>query len=100
MAINTTQEWRALVDHYEGIERTHLRQLFAAEPDRGKTMQLAAGSIYLDYSKNRLTKETLSLLAQLARAADSRTFCTAGTRSAIRIAMMAMTTSNSIRVNP
>ena len=69
MAINTTQEWRALVDHYEGIEGTHLRQLFAAEPDRGKTMQLEAGSIYLDYSKNRLTKETLSLLAQLARAA-------------------------------
>jgi glucose-6-phosphate isomerase len=69
MAINTTQEWRALVDHYESIEGTHLRQLFAAEPDRGKTMYLEAGNLYLDYSKNRLTKKTLELLAQLARIA-------------------------------
>ena len=69
MAINTTQEWRALVDHYEGIQDKHLRQMFAAEPDRGKTMYLEAGSLYLDYSKNRLTKETLGLLAQLARVA-------------------------------
>ncbi len=72
MAINTTQEWRALVDHYESIEGTHLRQLFAAEPDRGKTMHLEAGSLYLDYSKNRLTKKTLELLAHLARGRGRR----------------------------
>jgi glucose-6-phosphate isomerase len=69
MAINTTKEWRALAEHYEGIEDAHLRQLFAAEPDRGKTMHLEVGNLYLDYSKNRLTKETLGLLAQVARTA-------------------------------
>jgi glucose-6-phosphate isomerase len=69
MAINATEEWRALVDHYDGIEGTHLREFFAAEPERGKTMHLEAGSVYLDYSKNRLTRQTVGLLADLARKA-------------------------------
>jgi glucose-6-phosphate isomerase len=69
MAINTSSEWRALADHYETIKSAHLRELFADDPSRGDRMGSEVGNIYLDYSKNRLTSETLSLLVDLARRA-------------------------------
>jgi glucose-6-phosphate isomerase len=58
--------WKALAAHCQGIERTHLRELFANDPARGERLTIEAAGIYFDYSKNRITDETLSLLLQLA----------------------------------
>src|SRR5918995_1772428 len=70
--ITQTPEWKALRDHYEQIERTHLRELFADDATRGETMALEVDGVYLDYSKNRLTGETIRLLAALAERAGLR----------------------------
>jgi glucose-6-phosphate isomerase len=59
-------EWRALVGHRGQIERMHLRELFAADPSRGERLVGEAAGLYLDYSKNRVTDETLRLLQALA----------------------------------
>ena len=59
--------WKLLERHYESLRTRHLRELFAADPKRGEKLCLEAVGIFLDYSKNRLTDETLSLLFQLAR---------------------------------
>jgi glucose-6-phosphate isomerase len=59
--------WKSLERHYEEIRDRHLRQLFADDPKRGERLSLEAVGIFLDYSKNRVTDETLSLLFQLAR---------------------------------
>ncbi len=67
--IDETPEWQALAAHQRELATVHLRDLFADRPDRGDTMVLEAGDLYLDYSKNRLTPETVGLLAALARAA-------------------------------
>ena len=64
-----TPEWRALQTHYEATRDVHLRTLFADDPDRGEQLCLEVGDLYLDYSKNRLTAETMTLLAALARRA-------------------------------
>jgi glucose-6-phosphate isomerase len=61
--------WEALQKHHEMIEGVHLRQLFADDPKRGERLAVEAAGIYLDYSKNRITGETLRLLIQLAREA-------------------------------
>jgi glucose-6-phosphate isomerase len=58
--------WTALQRHHAAIAGTHLRELFAAEPHRGSTLVAEAVGIYLDYSKNRVTGETMALLRQLA----------------------------------
>jgi glucose-6-phosphate isomerase len=58
--------WRALASHYKTVSGLHLRQLFAEDPKRGQRMVLEAVGLYLDYSKNRVTDETLKLLLQLA----------------------------------
>jgi glucose-6-phosphate isomerase len=58
--------WQALERHYAEISGTHLRDLFAADPGRGTRMTAEAVGIYLDYAKNRVTDETLSLLVELA----------------------------------
>src|SRR5260370_6395776 len=58
--------WKALAAHYKTISKLHLRQLFADDPDRGQCMAIEAVGLYLDYSKNRVTDETLNLLLQLA----------------------------------
>jgi glucose-6-phosphate isomerase len=58
--------WQALERHYAEISGTHLRDLFAADPGRGERLTAAAVGIYLDYSKNRITDETLALLTELA----------------------------------
>jgi glucose-6-phosphate isomerase len=66
MAISEIPEWRALAEHHLRIEDTHLRQFFADDPDRGTDLTVRAGDLYLDYSKNRLTRETIDLLVSLA----------------------------------
>src|ERR1700759_124892 len=62
------QAWKALDTHYKQVSSLHLRQLFADDPLRGERMTLEAAGLYLDYSKNRMTDETLGLLLQLAEA--------------------------------
>src|SRR2546425_1011184 len=58
--------WNALAAHQQKVRALHLRQLFADDPTRGERMTAEAVGFYLDYSKNRLTDETLTLLLQLA----------------------------------
>jgi glucose-6-phosphate isomerase len=58
--------WKALRAHYKAESKVHLRQLFADDPKRGQRMAVEAVGLYLDYSKNRVTDETLRLLLQLA----------------------------------
>ena len=64
--------WKALQAHYEKVKDVHLRQLFADDPDRGRRLTLEAAGLFLDYSKNRVTDETLKLLLQLAQEAGLR----------------------------
>jgi glucose-6-phosphate isomerase len=61
--------WKALEQHHAEIGGRHLRDLFAAEPGRGERLSAEAAGLYLDYSKNRVTDETLRLLLDLAREA-------------------------------
>jgi glucose-6-phosphate isomerase len=58
--------WKALEQHYAEIAGVHLRQLFADDPERGERLTAEGAGLYLDYSKNRVTDETLRLLVQLA----------------------------------
>ena len=58
--------WKALEQHHSEISGRHLRELFAADPGRGERLTAEAAGLYLDYSKNRVTDETLGLLLQLA----------------------------------
>ncbi len=58
--------WKALTAHYEKIHSTHLRDLFAQDPGRGTRLTAEAEGIYLDYSKHRITDQTIKLLVQLA----------------------------------
>ena len=58
--------WRAFQAHYNDLRRFHLRDLFVDDPGRGERMTIEAAGILLDYSKNRITEETIKLLVQLA----------------------------------
>ena len=58
--------WQALGAHYEKIKDTHLRQLFADDPNRGERLVVEDVGLYFDYSKNRVTEETIRLLVALA----------------------------------
>jgi hypothetical protein len=71
-AITGHPAWRALEDHHRAVRDRHLRQLFADDPRRGERMSAEAAGIYLDYSKNRVTEETVKLLFDLAEAVDLR----------------------------
>src|ERR1700756_5097202 len=64
--------WKALTAHYKAVAKIHLRQLFADDPKRGQHMAIEAIGLYLDYSKNRVTDETLDLLLQLAEQSGLR----------------------------
>jgi len=64
--------WKALQAHYEQLRGLHLRKLFADDPKRGERMTAEAVGIFLDYSKNRITDETVKLLIQLAEASGLR----------------------------
>ncbi|OBF40463.1 glucose-6-phosphate isomerase [Mycolicibacterium peregrinum] len=67
--ITATPAWQALSKHYDEIRDIHLTDLFAEDPARGTELVLTVGDLYIDYSKHRLTRRTLELLADLARAA-------------------------------
>ena len=58
--------WKALQAHFQQIQGKHLRELFDADPARGERFTAETGGIFLDYSKNRITDETLKLLVKLA----------------------------------
>jgi glucose-6-phosphate isomerase len=64
--------WKKLQAHFKVIGRRHLRQLFAEDPHRGEQLTLEAAGIYLDYSKNRITRHTLQLLVELAEESGLR----------------------------
>jgi glucose-6-phosphate isomerase len=64
--------WKALEAHYQDVCDLHLRKLFADDPKRGERMTAEAVGLYLDYSKNRITEETLKLLLQLAEESGLR----------------------------
>ncbi|MET9435315.1 glucose-6-phosphate isomerase [Streptomyces sp. NPDC006551] len=66
--LNQLPEWAALGKHREQLGDTHLRELFAADADRGSAYTLRVGDLYLDYSKHLVTDETLALLRELAAA--------------------------------
>ena len=72
--IDETPEWAALAEHLRTVERTNLRELFDTDPSRGRDLTAEAGDLYLDYSKNRLTPETMTMLAALARRAGVEQF--------------------------
>jgi glucose-6-phosphate isomerase len=65
-------EWAALNEHYQKIKDIHLRQLFANDPTRGERLTAEAVGLYFDYSKHRITEETIRLLIQLAEACGLR----------------------------
>src|SRR6266536_2351036 len=73
--MNVTQlpQWKALEQHFEATKAAHLRELFPADPARAATFSVQAGDILVDYSKNRITDETLRLLFDLARATNVET---------------------------
>jgi len=64
--------WQALEHHYQRIADVHLRQLFARDPRRGKRLTVEAAGVYLDYSKNRITDDTVPMLVCLAQACGLR----------------------------
>jgi len=66
IALAERQAWNALAAHHQSVRELHLRHLFADDPKRGERMTAEAAGLYLDYSKNRITDETLKLLVQLA----------------------------------
>jgi len=68
--ITATAAWNALRRHHDQIGKTHLRQFFADDPGRGHDLTVTVGDLYIDYSKHRVTRETLQLLADLARTAN------------------------------
>jgi glucose-6-phosphate isomerase len=68
--LNQMPEWTALGKHREQLGDTHLRELFAADAERGSRYTLQVGDLYLDYSKHLVTDETLALLRELAAATD------------------------------
>ncbi len=65
-------EWKALAAHHREVAPRHLRELFAADPRRGERLTVEAAGVYLDYSKNRVTDETLQLLVALVEARGLR----------------------------
>lgn len=64
--------WKALASHYQTISKIHLRELFAGDPKRGTRLTAKGPGLFLDYSKNRITDETLKLLIQLAEESGLR----------------------------
>jgi glucose-6-phosphate isomerase len=65
-SVTASPAWKALEAHHQKVREIHLRKLFEDDPKRGERMAIEAMGLYLDYSKNRITDETLKLLLQLA----------------------------------
>jgi glucose-6-phosphate isomerase len=72
LALRTRPAWNLLEAHYHAIKGLQLRQLFAEDPQRGEQLATEAVGVYLDYSKNRITGETLKLLLRLAEESGLR----------------------------
>ncbi len=70
--ITDTAEWKAVEAHYESVRALHLRAMFDADGKRGESLAAEADGLYLDYSKNRLTAETIGLLVAVAEKAGLR----------------------------
>ena len=68
--ITATAAWHSLQRHHDAIAAKNLREIFAEDPARGTELTLGVGDLYIDYSKHRVTRETLELLVDLAEAAD------------------------------
>ncbi|MCW2521069.1 MAG: glucose-6-phosphate isomerase [Mycobacterium sp.] len=68
--VTATPAWNALVRHHDEIGAKHLREFFDEDPARGRELTLTVGDLYIDYSKHRVTRETLKLLVDLAKAAN------------------------------
>jgi len=66
------QAWKVLQAHYKSMQAAHLRSMFADDPQRGSRMSVEAIGVFLDYSKNRITDETIRLLVQLAEESGLR----------------------------
>src|SRR5258708_4398172 len=71
-ALRMRPAWALLEKHYQKMKGLHLRELFAEDRNRGERLAVEAAGIYLDYSKNRITDETLKLLLQLAQESGLR----------------------------
>jgi glucose-6-phosphate isomerase len=72
LPLTARHSWKALQDHQEKIKGVHLRTLFAEDATRGERLTAEAAGLYLDYSKNRVTDETLALLVRLAEESGLR----------------------------
>jgi len=72
LALRKRPAWSSLEAHHQAMKGLHLRQLFAEDPKRGERLAVEGAGIYLDYSKNRITGETLRLLLQLAQESGLR----------------------------
>src|SRR5690348_6203278 len=70
--LTSRKAWKSLKTHYEKIRTTHLRTLFADDPKRGERLTAEGAGLFLDYSKNRITDETLKLLLALAEESGLR----------------------------
>jgi len=70
--LTTSKAWNTLSHHYQNLRHAHLRTLFAEDPARGERLTAEAAGIFLDYSKNRVTDETIALLVALAEEAGLR----------------------------
>src|SRR6266487_3101108 len=70
--LSERQAWNALAAHHQSVRELHLRKLFADDPKRGERMTAEAVGLYFDYSKHRITDETIRLLVQLAEACGLR----------------------------
>jgi glucose-6-phosphate isomerase len=72
VALTQRPAWKALADHYQKIRQVHLRALFEQDPRRGESFAIEGAGLYLDYSKQRVTGETMGLLFDLARESGLR----------------------------
>ena len=70
--LTAQRAWQALATHYDSVRNLHLRDLFATDPVRGDRLSASAVGLYIDYSKNRITDETVTLLLALAEQCDLR----------------------------
>src|ERR1700730_8353680 len=67
--ITASAAWGKLHDHHSAVAGRHLREFFAEDPERGRELTVQVADLHIDYSKHRVTRETLDLLVELAREA-------------------------------
>src|SRR5215471_18837776 len=72
VVLTKLRAWKALRTHHTKMREIHLRELFASDPDRAERMNAEGAGLFLDYSKNRITEQTIRLLIQLAEESSLR----------------------------